>query len=112
MKKKLKLFKRFIYSRVVFCFLLLAMQICMYLFFIIKFSPYFFYFAGVNLLLSFIFMAYLSNCEGKNEFKIAWLLPTMIFPLFGISLYVYTKMATRNFRLKNKIEQSELQTWK
>lgn len=70
MKKKLKLFKRFIYSRVVFCFLLLAMQICMYLFFIIKFSPYFFYFAGVNLILSFTFMAYLSNCEGKNEFKI------------------------------------------
>lgn len=112
MKKKLKLFKRFIYSRVVFCFLLLAMQICMYLFFIIKFSPYFFYFAGVNLLLSFTFMAYLSNCEGKNEFKIAWLLPTMIFPLFGISLYIYTKMATRNARLKNKIEQSKIQTWK
>lgn len=110
MKKKLKLFKQFIYSRIVFCFLLLALQICMYLFFIIKFSPYFFYFAGVNLSLSFVFMAYLSNCEGKNEFKIAWLLPTMIFPLFGISLYIYTKMATRNLRLKNKIEQSELQT--
>ncbi|MGN0729438.1 cardiolipin synthase [Treponema sp.] len=110
MKKRIKLIKRFIYSRVAFCFLLLAMQIFMYLFFIIRFSPYIFYLAGVNLSMSFMFMAYLSNCDGKNEFKFAWLLPTMIFPLFGISLYIYTKMATGNSRMKNKIRLAEQNT--
>lgn len=58
-------------------------------------------------------MIYLSNCSGKNEFKLAWLVPTVIFPLFGVALYILyhtniggKKVGKRLAYLKEKTEKN------
>ncbi|MBP3366288.1 MAG: cardiolipin synthase [Treponema sp.] len=109
MKRRARIFKKLLYSRMIFSFLLLLVQFLIYFFFIIKYTPFFLYFAGASITLSFCFLVYLANCDGKNEFKIAWLIPTMILPIFGISLYIYTKINTGNSLIRKRIAASKSQ---
>ncbi len=91
----------------IFGFFILLLQVSLYLFFIIKFSS--FLFAEIVFGASFLFLIYLSNCEGRNEFKLAWILPTFLFPFFGISIYIYTKMSERNSKLRKKLRRLRLE---
>jgi len=88
-KRARKIARRIIHSRVIFTFLLILIQIIVFLLFVLELNSYLEYFFGVSLVLSFIFMIYLANCKGKNEFKIAWMVPLVLFPLFGIAAYVF-----------------------
>lgn len=83
-----QILSRFFYSRVVMTFLLIAIQILIFIFFLLKLNSHIEYYFGSSLGLSAIFMMYLSNSRGKNEFKIAWLVPIILFPLFGVAAYV------------------------
>ena len=78
-----RILRKIIYSRMVFNFLLILFQIFFFFLFIFKMNEYVEYFFGGSLALSFIFIIYLANCKGKHEFKMAWMVPVIIFPLFG-----------------------------
>lgn len=100
-----------IYSFIFFSFLLIALQISIFCFFLIKFAPYLEFYFGGSILISTVFMIYLANCTGKNEFKLAWLVPMSIFPLLGVALYVlyHTNVGGKNVKkrlayLKEKTE--------
>lgn len=82
------IFRKIIYSYVFITFLLIALQIAILIVFLNKLLPYIELYFGGSIAISTIFMIYLANCKGKNEFKIAWLVPTVIFPLFGVSFYI------------------------
>lgn len=56
-----------------------------------------------NEILSVIFVCFIVNSSGKNEFKIAWMLPVIAFPIFGISMYFLTKHNTGWTRIKKKL---------
>lgn len=81
--------QRVVYSRLIFTFLLILFQIFLFIIFILKLQPYIEYLFGGSILLSFGFMVYLANSQGKNEFKMAWMLPLILFPLFGIATYIF-----------------------
>ncbi|MCR5188576.1 MAG: cardiolipin synthase [Treponema sp.] len=97
--------RKSIYSRIVLNFFLIALQIAVFTLFLLEFQSKLEVYFGASLILSTGFMIYLSNCSGKNEYKIAWLLPTVIFPLFGVSAYIlyHTNLGGRNLRKKLKI---------
>lgn len=105
------IFRKSIYSRIVLNFFLIALQIAIFILFLIEFQSKLEVYFGASILLSTGFMIYLSNCGGKNEFKIAWLLPTVIFPLFGVSAYIlyHTNLGGRKIskKLKSLKEQTE-----
>lgn len=102
-KRRREIARKIIYSRVVFTFILIILQIVLFFLFILKFKPYTEAFLGTSISLSFLFMIYLSNCKGHNEFKIAWLLPLVIFPLFGVSAYILYHLSIGGVRLKKNI---------
>ncbi len=83
-----KILNRFFYSRVFVTFLLIAIQIAIFVIFLVKLNSHSEYYFGSSIGLSALFMIYLSNSKGKNEFKIAWLVPIVIFPLFGVAAYI------------------------
>ena len=83
------LLRKGVYSRVVITFLMILIQILIFLFFIIKVQPHIELYFGTSVLFSSLFFVYLSNCRGKNEFKIAWLVPVVFFPIFGILAYIF-----------------------
>lgn len=107
--------KRFLYSRVIIIFLFILIQLLIYFLFLYKFRTSIEFFLGGRLGISFGFMIYLANSRGKNEFKFAWFLPFLIFPLFGIAVYIlfHTDFGGRKLRrrlLSVKKETKDLQT--
>lgn len=87
--KKLLLFaRRIVYGRVILNFLIILIQILLYVLFYMRLNSYLEYFFGGSIIISFGFLVFLINKRGKNEFKMAWMLPLVIFPLVGIALYI------------------------
>ena len=102
--KKLRHYlKRLMFSRVVLIFLLLLVQILILYFSLLKLNKNFEIYLGGSLAISLIFMVYLSNSSGKNEYKLAWLLPLIVFPLFGISAYLLYHTNISAFRMKRNL---------
>ena len=87
-KRKSGIVRKFLVSKLVMTAFLLLIQIFVWILFIVRLQSYMNFFLGGNIVLSAFFMIHLSNCAGKNEFKITWLLPAVVFPLFGVSAYV------------------------
>lgn len=106
-------FRKGVFSHIVITFFLIAIQISVFCLFLLRLSPYIEYYFGGSIVISTSFMIYLSNCKGKNEFKLAWLVPTVIFPLFGVSAYILyhtnvggKKVGKRLAYLKKKTEKN------
>jgi Phosphatidylserine/phosphatidylglycerophosphate/cardiolipin synthases and related enzymes len=95
--------KSLIYGRVVLIFILLLLQLLLFLTFSIWLEPYTKYMFGSGMAVSFLFLVYLFNREGKNEYKMAWMLPVFFFPLFGIGLYVLMHVEDLPHKLKKQI---------
>lgn len=99
--------KSIIYGRVVLIFLLLLIQLFLFLAFFIWLEPYTKYFFGSGVIVSLIFLIYLFNSDGKNEYKMAWMLPVMVLPFFGIGLYILAHLEDMPKEIKK-----QLKSWK
>ena len=86
---------------------MLLIQIALFSLFIFALEPYIQYFIGTTTLLGILFIVYLANCQGKNEFKIAWLVPVLILPIFGIGLYFIYKTNLGGRKLNQSIKDEE-----
>ena len=82
-----QIFKSIIRSRLILTALMVLLQLLLIISFIIKLQQYIEYYFIVSIILSVSFMVYLTNKQGRNEFKIAWFIPVMIFPLLGVIFY-------------------------
>ena len=87
-KRRFKLFSRNVYSRLIINFFFIAVQISLLVLFVIRLQKYLEVYFGVYLILSSSFMIFLVNKKGKNEFKIAWIVPMLFIPLFSIAAYL------------------------
>ena len=104
--KKMRQFaKRLMFSRVAIVFLLIVAQILVVYFFLLKLNKNFEIYLGGSIALSFGFLVYLVNSKGKNEFKIAWMLPLFLFPLFGISAYLIYHTNIGAVRMKHRLHK-------
>lgn len=87
-----KLVKTFVLSKMFIIVLLLLIQFAFYFALFYAFRESSMYFGWINLTLSVIFYIYISNQESRNEFKLTWMFPMLIFPIFGIFLYILLKV--------------------
>lgn len=88
LNKATKKTKQILFSRVIVCGLLIIAQLALLLYFIIRLSRYFAALYGFFLLLSMIVALYVVNEEGNPSYKLAWVVPIMMFPLVGGVLYL------------------------
>lgn len=86
-----KVLKTFVFSRILIVALLLIVQIAIFMLPVFLYVPNAKHLFKVSIALSLLFCFYLVNSPGKNEFKIAWLIPVLILPVFGIGLYILFK---------------------
>lgn len=100
-----RIIKRIVQSRLIITGILVLLQLVFLIYFILRLQKYMQYYFFVSIVLSISFMIFLINRPGKNEFKIAWSIPIMIFPVLGVifySLYLtdkgekYAKRALQN----------------
>ena len=107
--RRFKPLKTFIFSRMFVIFTLLLIQINIFaLPVIFCYTRYLHIIMLVGIITSILFCFYLINAPGKNEFKIAWLIPIMIMPVFGISLYLMFKTNRRGSRFIEKLKKSNV----
>ena len=86
-KKHLRIFYRNVYSRLIINFFFIAMQIFLLTLFILRLEKYLEVYFGTSLAASALFMIYMVNKNGKNEFKLAWIVPMIFAPLFCVAAY-------------------------
>lgn len=86
------------------------LQIGVISFFLLKYSENFFDFYLASLTLSIIIVFIIINNKSNPSYKIAWIVPVMIFPIFGglfYLLYGGNKLSTRE-KLKMVIQNIEM----
>ena len=79
---------RFITQRVVITALLIVLQALLLFGFIWKLDNYFVYFYAGSVLLSLLITLGIINSKSNPAYKIAWLIPILLFPVFGGLVYL------------------------
>lgn len=109
--KKLKsIMKKFLFSRIALFAILLIVQLFLYLSFLLWLEPYIDVLLGSNIGIVLVFMIILANSNGKNEFKIAWLVPVSIFPIFGVAMYCLYHTNGGGIKTKKRLEYLKQKT--
>jgi len=85
---------------------ILLVQLVYYIYICFRLTPYTKYMFAASETLSIIFIIFLSNSSGKNEFKLAWMFPVLVSPIFGISIYFLAKHNTGWTRIKKKLQKT------
>lgn len=84
MKKILKI----LFHRVVLVAFALAIQAFCLVVMIMHFNNYFVYFYAICILISLIALLYIINNKSNPSYKMAWMIPILVFPIFGGLFYI------------------------
>lgn len=97
--------RKLLMNRMILMALLLLVQLFFFILFMVNLQSYLTYYFGISIGISVLFLVYLVNLRGKNEFKIAWIVPVLIIPVFGISLYFLYKYNQGGIWLEKKLKR-------
>lgn len=104
-----KIFKKITQSRLILTVFMALLQLLLLVYFILGLQKYIEYYFLVSIMLSVSFMIYITNTQGRNEFKIAWFIPVMIFPIIGVLFYSLYLTDKGEKRAKNALRKSKEQ---
>ena len=94
-----------IFSRLGLIILLFALQVLMLLSMFQKFQAFLPHMLGAIVLFIVGMVIYLLNSKINPTAKITWLIVIMLLPLFGVLLFLYTKLDIGNRALKARVGQ-------
>lgn len=106
----MKKFFDLLFGRAIFLLTAFFLQIIAFIFIIAKFQEYFVYFYILSIVISALLFLSLINSNMNPSYKIAWIIPIMLFPAFGWVFYIifsgnrFTKVGSKNsvkYYLKN-----------
>lgn len=101
MKKLLKL----LFHRAVFIGLIIFIQAFILVAIILQFNDYFIYFYSFSGLLSMAVVIWIVNNRSNPSYKIAWMIPIFLFPIFGGLFYLMFGGSSLTKRQKKRMEQ-------
>lgn len=96
-KKGIKGVKTIIFGRTLMVVFAFVIQFLLLISIYIWLRDYSYIFYLVFVLLSVTVVLHLFNSSGSPEFKLVWMLPLIIFPVFGVLFYIYigTQLGTK-----------------
>ncbi len=98
-----KLYK-FVYYRIAFAVFAVIVQVALLIIVLTKFNVYQDYFYAAFGILSFLIVLFLVNKNMNPEYKIAWIIPILLFPVFGWLFYLMLGGNRLSNRLKRKMK--------
>ena len=109
------LFKKSV-QRIILLAISFLIQIAIIIFCLLQYSENFFNFYIASLALSIVIVFIITNSKSNPSYKIAWIIPVMIFPVFGGLLYILyggnklstrekLKMAMQNIKMTHSLKQ-------
>ncbi len=106
MKKVLKV----LFSRLMVVALLMAIQVALLVFLIMKLSTSFIYLYALFGVVSLAVVFFISGQRINPSYKLAWTIPILIFPVFGGALYILLRTSGASKRFRKKINDSHQNT--
>lgn len=93
---------RFLFSRVVIVGLMIAIQLSVFLFLLIKFSHYSAIISMIGTIISALVVLWIINKNDNPAYKLAWIIPILIFNIAGGVLYLIlgNKQPSKGMRLR------------
>lgn len=64
----------------------------------------------IFIILSALEIIFILNQEGSSVFKISWIVPIMLFPVFGALFYLFLKFQNTPHKIKKRLEESSERT--
>ncbi len=95
---------RFLFSRMCLVIVLLILQLLILISMLLRFTNYFIYFYFINIVISLIVILIIINNKSNPGYKIAWVIPIMIFPIFGGLFYLLFGGNKLGKRSKKKLD--------
>lgn len=106
MKILQRLFK-IVFSRTMIALLALAFQIAV-LYVSYKFYEQYIGYIFIGfILISAGVVIYIINAKQNPAFKLAWIIPILVFPFFGVTMYIFLKSQQTPRRIQKRIKQLE-----
>ena len=93
---------KLIFNRLFVFGLMILVQVVYMLLMLNKFSHYSHVWSVICMILSILVVLFIVNKEDNPAYKIGWIIPILLFPIFGGLLYLFlgNKKPTRNMRRK------------
>ncbi len=98
--------RNILFNRVVLVSLSILMQLFTLIVMVVKFSNYFFWFDMLFTAISILAVLYILNSRSDPAYKVAWIIPIMIFPVFGGLFYLM--VGGTGLTSKMKISMSQI----
>lgn len=95
--------KNLLFNRVVLVVLALVAQVSILVVVIMKFSNYYALFDSIFTLISIFAVIYILNSNSDPSYKIAWIIPIMLFPIFGGLFYLMVGGTGLSSSMKDKM---------
>ena len=105
-RKKWKKFLRVIFGRTTFVALFLLIQILVLLGAFKWLGDHIFFVYGGFTLLSAVVVIYILNQRQNPIYQLAWVIPVLVFPVFGAMFYIYLKLQVGTRRLSARLEEN------
>ncbi len=109
-KRKIKSLVKIIFGRTIVVVLSIALQIIFLITFVMYFSNHFVYFSAAMAVLSLIVLICIINEKTNPYYKLAWVVPIVLIPIFGTLLYIFVRLqlGTRimNRDIRDQIKRS------
>ncbi len=100
----LKKIFRLLFHRVVLVGLAILAQVALMVIVLWKFTPYFVYYYGVTVVIALVVVLHIINGRSNPGYKIAWLVPVLTFPIFGVIFYLVLGGSRLSQRQKRKMQ--------
>lgn len=93
-----------LFSRIIIVAVLIAIQLGILIFAILKLSEQFVYLYGIFVLLSMVVVVYIVSRTDNPSYKLAWVIPVALVPVFGGLLYLLFGGNQMGRKLKKQID--------
>lgn len=100
----MKFVKKFLFHRVSFVFLAIVIQLLVLIAAILKFYNYFVFFYGASIFISLAALLWIINKNINPAYKIAWIIPILLFPIFGGLFYIFFRGNRLSERQRRKMK--------
>ena len=102
--------RKLLAPRPFFLFISIMVQLSFVIGVILWFNDYFAFFYGFSLLLSVVAFLWVVNSRINSAYKIAWIIPIMLFPVFGGLFYLFMGRSKMNRKTAEQMRDYEDKT--
>jgi len=100
----MKFIKKYLFHRITFFTIAILIQLLVLIGVIWRFYNYFVFFYGINIVISLVALFVIINNNMNPVYKMAWIIPVLLFPVFGLVFYILFGGKQLGKRSKKKMQ--------